>query len=85
MIYSSLSLQRFLVDDRLGDVLRRLDVMLEFHRVGRAPLRGRAQAGRVAEHLRQRHLGLDHDRARHVFLALHLPRRDDRSPITLPT
>ena len=41
----------FLVDDRLGDVLRRLRVMLEFHRVRRAPLGRRAQAGRVAEHL----------------------------------
>src|SRR5205807_10555616 len=46
-------------DHRLGDALRRLGVMLEFHRVRRAALSQRAQRGRVAEHLVERHFSRD--------------------------
>src|SRR5689334_6390669 len=50
---------------RLGEqfgayVARDRLVVRELHRVGCAALGGRAEVGRVAEHLRQRHLGL-HD------------------------
>src|ERR1700757_3172164 len=43
------------VDHGLGDVARRLGVMLELHRVRGAALGQGPQRGRVAEHLRQRH------------------------------
>src|SRR5215813_13873671 len=46
------------VDDRVGHALRRFGVVLKFHRVGRAPLRERAQRRRITEHLRERHFGL---------------------------
>src|SRR5574341_833758 len=38
-----------LLDDRVRDAPRRLGVVLEFHGVGGAPLRQRAQRRRVAE------------------------------------
>src|SRR3989442_8312754 len=46
-------------NDRVGHVLRSFGVVLELHRVRGTALRHRAQRGRVAEHLRQRDLGLD--------------------------
>src|ERR671934_519698 len=46
-------------DDGLGDVVRDLRIVPELHRVGGAALRLRAEVGRVAEHLRQRHLRRD--------------------------
>jgi hypothetical protein len=42
------------------------------HRVGGAPLRARAQVGRVAEHLRERHAGVDDLRAPAILLRLDL-------------
>src|SRR5438093_8175717 len=54
------------------DVPWRRFVAVEMHRVGRAPLRPRAQIGRVAEHLRERHARLDDLRAAAVFLRLDL-------------
>src|SRR5512146_1329156 len=59
-----------LVDHAFGDRLRRLGVVLELHRVRGATLRERAQRGRVAEHLGQRHFGLDDLDARHVVHAV---------------
>src|SRR5258708_29139948 len=47
------------LDDRVRDAPRSLGVVLEFHRVRRAPLGKRAQRGRVAEHLVERHFRLD--------------------------
>src|SRR5687768_2387995 len=52
------------------DVLRRLLVAIEMHRVGGATLGARPQVGRVAEHLRQRHPCVDDLRAAAVFLRL---------------
>src|SRR5438132_14157439 len=52
------SLRGLGADHRLGDALRRLGVMLEFHRVRRAALGQRAQRGRVGEHLVERHFRL---------------------------
>src|SRR5579859_4711392 len=52
-------LARDLADDRLGDGFRCFGVILEFHGVRRAALRERAHRRRVAEHLRERHLGAD--------------------------
>src|SRR5437870_3448472 len=46
-------------DDLVGLVLRYLEVMAGLHGVAGAALGHRAQLGGVAEHLRQRHLGLD--------------------------
>ena len=57
-------------DDCLGDVLGRLRVMLELHRVGGPTLRHRTQRRRVAEHLGERHLGLDRLAGREVVHAL---------------
>src|SRR6478609_7728357 len=48
-----------LLDDGVGDVARRLGVMVEFHREGRAALRHGAHRGRVAEHLAQRQHRVD--------------------------
>src|SRR5690348_5709141 len=48
------------LDDRLRDALRRFGVVLEFHGVRGAALGGGAQRRRIAEHLAERHLGLDH-------------------------
>src|SRR5512140_3850050 len=47
-------------DDFLADGLRRGLVMVELHGVGGAPLGLRPQVGRVAEHLRERHVRSDH-------------------------
>src|SRR3546814_11872983 len=44
-------------DDLLGHLVGRLGVVLEFHRVGGAPLGKRTQRGGIAEHPGQRHLG----------------------------
>src|SRR5262245_32971912 len=60
-------------DDFFADVLRRRLVAIEVHRIGRAPLRARAEIGRVAEHLRQRHARRDDLRAAAIFLRLNLP------------
>src|SRR5262245_51948304 len=46
--------------DLFAHGLRRLLVVRELHAVVGAPLRLRPEVGRVAEHLRQRHLGRDH-------------------------
>src|SRR6056297_3664755 len=48
-----------LLDHGLGDVIGHLGVLLELHRVSGAALRHGAQLRRIAEHLRQRHLGAD--------------------------
>src|SRR4051794_38289411 len=53
------SLSRRLRDDLLGDVGRDLGVRVEHHGVARPPLGAAAQVAHVAEHLRQRHQGLD--------------------------
>src|SRR6218665_61626 len=45
--------------DGFRHIARRFALMLEFHRVGGAPLRHRTQRGRVAEHFGQRPFGLD--------------------------
>src|SRR5437773_2691335 len=50
-------LNQFLVDFRWNRSIAR-----ELHRVFRLSLRGRAEIGRVAEHFRQRHFGVDTDK-----------------------
>src|ERR671925_730301 len=50
------------LDDLFGDVRRHLVVPIELHRVGGAPLGGRAQVGRIAEHLGERHAAPNRDR-----------------------
>src|SRR5712691_12049760 len=58
------------IDNSVCDVLWRLGVMLELHRVGGAALGRRAQRGRVTEHLGKRDLGLDDLDANDVLHAL---------------
>ena len=48
-----------LFDDALRDVRRDFLVVIEFHAEDAAPLRDRAQVGRVALHFSQRHEGGD--------------------------
>src|SRR5436190_2434390 len=59
-------------DNFLAHVIRRLLVSIEVHRIRGAPLRARTEVGRVAEHLRERHAGVDDLRAAAVFLRLDL-------------
>src|SRR5688572_937299 len=59
-------------DHFLADVVRRLLVAIEVHRVRRAPLRARTQVRRVAEHLGERHARVDDLRAAAIFLRLNL-------------
>src|SRR4051794_5316267 len=59
MWFPSGSLLGLGADHRFGDALRRLGVVFEFHRVGGATLREGTHRGGVAEHLAERHLGLD--------------------------
>src|SRR4051794_37156119 len=61
------------LDDLLRDVGRNLVVALELHRVRRAPLRVRAQVGRVAEHLAERDVGADRQGVAAALLALQAP------------
>src|SRR6266545_183301 len=51
-------------DDGLRDAARDLGVVSELHGVRRTTLRLGAEVGRVPEHLRERHEGLDHLHAR---------------------
>ena len=78
-----------LLDHCFGDIRRRFGVVIEFHRERRAALAHRAQAGRVTEHLAERHLRGDRLAGRTVFLALQhaAPARQDRPsrrPCSLP-
>src|SRR5215212_11352924 len=59
-------------DDFLAHVRRRLLVAIEVHRIGRAPLRARAEVGGITEHLRERYARVDDLRAAAVFLRLNL-------------
>src|SRR4030095_741925 len=59
----SVSLPLHASDDFFTDVLRRLLVPIEVHRVGGTPLRPRTKIRRVAKHLRQRHARRDDLRA----------------------
>jgi len=58
--------------DFFTDILRRLLVAIEMHRVRGAPLRTGPEIGRVAEHFRQRHPRLDDLRPAAIFLRLNL-------------
>src|SRR6266542_117527 len=58
--------------DFLTDIARRGFISVEVHRVGRAPLRGRPQVRRVAEHLGERHARVDDLRPAAVLLRLDL-------------
>src|SRR5207248_2588336 len=57
-------------DHFFADVLRRLLVAIEVHRVGGATLRARPQVGRIAEHLRQRHARVHDLRTAAILLRL---------------
>jgi hypothetical protein len=73
--------------DLIQDMFRHRRVVFELHRVRRPALRQRAQRGRVAEHLRQRHLGVAPASAAAAGISsmpCTMPRRVARSPITLP-
>src|SRR5688500_17963664 len=70
MSYPLLLLIVVFLDDGVRHAPRCFGVVLELHGVGSPALRQRAQRGRVAEHLAQRHLGLDRLAARQVVHAL---------------
>ena len=67
-----------LFHDLLGDVRRDLLVGLELHRVGGASLRVRAQVGRVAEHLTERHARRDGERVAAALLPFHAKEHPQR-------
>src|SRR3954471_3394543 len=67
------SLPACLLDDLVGDRLRRLGVGVELHRVGRLARGLRPEVTDVAEHLRQRHQSLDDLVAVQVVHRLDLP------------
>src|SRR5947209_18009928 len=66
-------LARALLHDLLGHVGRDLLVAIELHRRGRAALRVGPEVRHVAEHLCQRHAGLDGNRVTTRLLALDAP------------
>src|SRR6185437_3190575 len=47
------------LDDGFRNILRHLIVPVKFHTVGCAPLRPRSKVSGIAEHLHQRHGGVD--------------------------
>src|SRR6185437_1891288 len=66
-------LRRLFLDDNFGDVRRNLGVLRELHGEGRAALAHRAHRRRVAEHLRQRHVGGDRLASRRLVHPHDLP------------